>query len=131
MKKITILFYILLSFGSLFAANNLDSIPDHLALKRVRFDELVKKANAGDADAMYHLGRAYWLGAFVQGDSLKAFDWTLKAAENGSVKALTTLSMHYKYGNPINYNVSYYLLNLAEKQDDKDGVFGKGYMHYK
>jgi uncharacterized protein len=132
MKKIIILFYTLLSFYSLFASNNkIDSIPNHLALKKVQFDDLVKKANADDADAMYNLSRAYWDGAYVPKDSIKAFDWMLKASENGSIKALSALSMYYKYGTPINYSVSYYLLDLAEKQGDKDGTFLKGYMHYK
>ena len=48
------------------------------------WDELVQKANNGDAEAMRELGAQYYHGQNVTKDLNKAFQWMLKAAENGN-----------------------------------------------
>jgi len=44
-------------------------------------------AIAGDADAQYNLGQAYWLGRGVANDPKQAEDWYRRAAEQGQPKA--------------------------------------------
>lgn len=44
-------------------------------------------ATAGDADAQYNLGQAYWLGRGVAADAKLAEDWYRRAAEQGHSKA--------------------------------------------
>lgn len=56
-----------------------------------------KSANAGDPDAMYRLGMAYFDGRGVERDYLEAFKWFQRAAQKGHVFAISmTGTCYYK-----------------------------------
>ena len=50
-------------------------------------EDLVNKAEQGDADAQYELGRMYIVGDGVPQDYDEAFRWFWKSAEQGDAKA--------------------------------------------
>lgn len=49
--------------------------------------ELMQKAQNGDADSQYELGNLYQNGEGVEMDIEKAIEWWQKAAKNGHKKA--------------------------------------------
>jgi len=49
--------------------------------------ELVKKAEAGNANAQYNLGLCYYKGAGVTKDEKEAVNWWTKAAKQGDSRA--------------------------------------------
>ena len=61
------------------------------AFMRGEYDAAVRiwrpLAIAGDADAQYNLGQAYWLGRGVAADQRQAEDWYRRAAEQNQPKA--------------------------------------------
>lgn len=57
-------------------------------------DALTKKANAGDAQAMYELAMAY----DGMNDIKKAVEWYEKAANKGHDEAMNELGLLYYYG---------------------------------
>lgn len=60
------------------------------------FECFQKAADAGMGIAMYHLGIMTENGQGVTADADRATEWYRKAAENGYVKAMFTLAMHYR-----------------------------------
>ena len=60
--------------------------------------ELIPKANAGDANAQYRLSEAYEYGKGVKLDRTKAIHWLRQAAENGHVEAQFSLGSDYSLG---------------------------------
>jgi TPR repeat protein len=61
-------------------------------------DQIRAKAEAGDAQAQYQLARDYNSGTNVPKDYKQAFDWCLKSAEQGYVKAEFTVATLYQDG---------------------------------
>ena len=57
-----------------------------------------KAADAGNTDAMIHLGRLYEKGQGVAQDYGKALEWFQKAAEAGNTDAIFNLSQLYEKG---------------------------------
>ena len=57
--------------------------------------ELVKKAEAGDAEAQYKLGRSYYHGEGVAKDYKEAFKWITKSAEQGYAYGQYNLGLCY------------------------------------
>lgn len=112
-------------------SNGIDTIPDHMSDKIQRFQTLITNAEAGDPESMFHLGRAYLVGAFVQKDSLKSFMWFKKAVDANYPPACTELSFFYSYGFPIDYVNAHKYIDAAVLLKDRRGTFLKGYMHYK
>jgi len=55
------------------------------------FQDLLAKAEQGDATAQYNVGDCYRYGKRVQRDSAKAIHWYTKAAEQGNANAQTQL----------------------------------------
>lgn len=62
------------------------------------FDELRKKAEAGDANAQFELGLTYQLGKRVPVDNAEALKWIIKAAKQGNVNAQAVLGLMYENG---------------------------------
>ena len=58
-------------------------------------NDLSKKANAGDAQAQYELGMAYFDGDGVDPDPVKATQWFEKAAKQGHNESI------YQYGTAV------------------------------
>jgi hypothetical protein len=59
---------------------------------------LKAKAESGDADAQYELGRILSDGEIVSQDNAQALKWWHRAAEQGNEKAQVTLGHAYEYG---------------------------------
>lgn len=59
------------------------------------FDELVKQAESGDADAQYELAEKYYNGDEVVQNIEKAIYWYTKAGEQGESAAQYALACHY------------------------------------
>jgi TPR repeat protein len=73
-----------------------DLIPDVLAnnwkekeSERNEFDELVRKAEGGDTDAMYNVGKIYYFGKNGVGkDGKAAFEWYKRASDKRNTRAM-------------------------------------------
>ena len=65
------------------------------------FEILLKRAENGDADAQYNLGRCYDDGKGVEEDKGKAFQLYKKAAEHGNIDAQFCLGYCYDKGEGI------------------------------
>ena len=61
-------------------------------------DDLRQKAEAGDAEAQYNLGRTYYLGNGVPKDLTEAVKWYSRAAEQGFAPAQVNLGNMYSRG---------------------------------
>lgn len=61
------------------------------------YDELLKRAKDGDAEAMLFLGRMYYKGDGITVNKAKAKEWWEKAAVLGHAEAMYNLGrMYYK-----------------------------------
>lgn len=65
------------------------------------FAVLLKKVEAGDAEAQFKLGRRYAKGEGVPKDTAKAVEWYQKAAMQGNAKAQTNLGVMYAEGEGV------------------------------
>ena len=101
------------------------------------FDELMKKAQAGDANSQYTLAQKYKNGEGVAQDKAEAVRWHTKAAEQGHIFSQFTLAEMYKIGDGIPVNkaeaAKWYLKaaeqgnstsqsNIAEMYYNGDGI---------
>lgn len=64
--------------------------------------EILNKAEAGDAEAQYELGNCYSRGWGVSEDNAKAVYWWNKAAERGNAEAQEKLGVCYGDGKGVN-----------------------------
>jgi TPR repeat protein len=62
---------------------------------------LQKAADAGDAEAMYNLGRLYQYGNGVAQDYALTYQWYQKAAAAGNADAMNNLGSLYEYGRGV------------------------------
>ncbi|WLF84948.1 tetratricopeptide repeat protein [Moraxella sp. ZY210820] len=60
--------------------------------------ETLKKAQAGDADAQNMIGDGYFEGNGIKQDYQKAFEWYMKAANNGHLEAMNSVAYMYDNG---------------------------------
>ncbi len=65
------------------------------------FEEIKAKANTGDAEAQFQLGRRYDRGEGVAKDQVEAVKWYRKAAEQDHLKAQYNLAMCYEAGEGV------------------------------
>lgn len=63
--------------------------------------ELVRKAEAGDAEAQYNLGQCYENGQVGIKDNKEAVKWYTKSAEQGNAKAQCNLGGWYYNGTGV------------------------------
>jgi TPR repeat protein len=56
--------------------------------EKFTFDQLLKKAESGDAGAQEYIGMIYFAGYDLPQDYKKAYEWFLKAADKGDAYAL-------------------------------------------
>ena len=78
-------------------------IAQHPLSEKARFDELLARAEHGDAGAQLklanaYLGRAVQTGVSVQPNTSEALRWYLAAAKQNNIEALLELGMGYQYG---------------------------------
>ena len=64
-------------------------------------NELLPKANAGDAQAQFKMGEIYYLGLKVNEDYGKAYRWFIKAARQGHAAAQYYVGLCYQNGEGI------------------------------
>ena len=67
-------------------------------------DEMLKKAQSGDAVAQYTIGVAYWAGDGLPAKKDEAAKWAKKAAEQGHVTAQYILGSLYWHGEGVPEN---------------------------
>ena len=64
-------------------------------------DDMVSKAEAGDAEAQFQLGRAYEEGNSIPQDDQLAVKWYKKSAEQGNAKAENSMGIMYSIGRGV------------------------------
>lgn len=82
-----------------------------------RFNAQMKQAKAGNASAMYEVGRMYELGRGTKPDKEKAAKWYERATEKGQNNARAELGVLYASGQGVkrDLNKAYQLLDVAAK----------------
>ena len=64
-------------------------------------DEIIEKANNGDAEAQYQLSRSYFDGRSVERNPTMGIKWLKLAAEQGNEDAIFDLGIKYIWGSKI------------------------------
>ena len=95
------------------------------------FDELLKKVEAGDAEAQYILGGMCYVGKSVKQDYEQAVYWFKKAAEQGHVKAQYILGSMYDEGKDVkqDYEQAVEWYRKAAEQGYAEAQFSLGLMY--
>lgn len=75
-----------------------------LTYRKVEKNDLLSRAEHGDAAAQYTLGQNYAAGYGVQMSSAEARSWFLKAAENGHPEAQYKTGVYYEKGHTVGKN---------------------------
>jgi hypothetical protein len=99
------------------------ALPVSPAIETATVDQLHELAEKGDPAAEYALGVRYASGDGVKQDETEAAVWFTKAAENGNVKAQSTLGYRYWAGNrgvPPSLTQAYFWAVLARAAGDKN-----------
>ena len=91
-------------------------------------EDVVSKAEQGDADAQFNLGSMYYQGEGVPKDYKQAIYWYTKAAEQGDDEAQFNLGLMYYEGQgvPKDYIQTYAWWNIAASSQGQQ-VFIKRY----
>lgn len=95
------------------------------------FEDALKKAEHGDANAQYNLGFMYLIGLGVPQDHEQALDWSTKAAEQGIADAQYLLGLMYTpgHGVPQNDKQAIYWYTKAAEQGHTDAQKNLGFMY--
>lgn len=95
------------------------------------FDETLRLAKEGNANAQFNLGVYYTKGTEVPENYEKAFKWYMKSAQQGIVVAQTNLAFMYLKGNgvPENYNEAFKWFMISAQQGDEDAQNSLGGMY--
>jgi TPR repeat protein len=97
-----------------------------------RFDDLVKKAEAGDAEAQFQLGRVYDEGDGIPQDDESAVKWYKKSAEQGNAKAENSLGIMYDIGQGVlqdKQEAARWFLKAADRCDP-NGAYNLAIAYY-
>ena len=84
------------------------------------FEELLKKAENGDAEAQIKVGNCYLKGDGREMDYTKAFEWYHKAAEQGNAVAQYRLGLFFFQKKDFSNAVHWYTEALDNKNTDPD-----------
>ena len=87
-------------------------------IKKIIIQRKVKKAEAGNAEAMYELGVCYANGNGVEKDETEAIKWLEKAAELGYTNANAATVLGLCYYNKKNYSEAIKWLEKAVELDN-------------
>ena len=92
-------------------------------------DDLIKRANQGDAEAQNRLGMCYYKGIGVEQSYEKAVYWFEQVAEQGGAKAQYNLGMFYYEGIGVeqSYEKAVYWIEQAAEQED---VYAQSYLGF-
>src|SRR5438270_1286919 len=102
------------------------------ALASASISSLQQRAESGDAQAQFELGRAYEDGKGVPQDDAKAVEWFHKSAEQGNALAENSLGVMYALGRGVTRDreeaVRWY--KKAAKQGSAEGIYNVAISHY-
>jgi hypothetical protein len=86
-------------------------------------DDLKRLASRGDAGAAYWLGMRYATGEGVKQEYHAAFEWFLRAAEQGNIRAQSKVAAWFWAGRgmPQDYSKAYFWGLLAQAGGDETG----------
>lgn len=87
-------------------------------MKGLNFEDLVAKADGGDAYAQYELALCYFDGKKVPENKCRAINYMVESAEEGCVSAMQFLSKIYYEGNGVNKDLkmSFFWGEQAQKE---------------
>ncbi len=99
---------------------------------KINIEEIIEKANLGDAESQYTLGRAYCSGRYVERDYSAAVRWFEKSAEQGNEDAMIFLGTCYIQGYGVEKNVweGIKLWTMAADRDNKQAMIKLASLHY-
>lgn len=85
-------------------------------------EELIKQAEQGDAKTQFRLGMAYYRGNKIEKNEEKAFEWWMKAVEQGVEDAAYCLGcIHFK-NKDFQTAVEYYLKAISDPVINEAGL---------
>ncbi|MFC1605473.1 SPOR domain-containing protein [Pseudomonadota bacterium] len=84
------------------------------------------------AEAHFAIAKLYWLGAGVEQDYRRAYDWLLKAAELDHAAAQAKLGFMYTDGLAVrqNFDEAFAWYSKAAKGGNVDGLYNLGIFYY-
>ena len=85
------------------------------------FEDIIKKANAGDREAQCSLGFAYMLGEDIEQDYSLALEWLKKSSKQGFAEAYRHIAELYMNGNGVikSLEMAIYYSRMAELKGDR------------
>lgn len=97
----------------------------------IKFQKLIKLAEAGDFEVQNRVGQMYSLGTYVSCDYEKAFFWFSLSAKQGYATAQTNLGESYEYGHGVYQDdaKAVYWYNKAAEQGDPIAQNALGWMY--
>jgi len=102
------------------------------ALSSASVADLQQRAEAGDAQAQFELGRAYEDGKGVPQDDARAIEWLRKSADQGNAQAENSLGVMYALGQGVARDreeaVRWY--KKAAKQGSAEGLYNVAISYY-
>ena len=95
-------------------------------------NDLVKRAESGDAEAQFQLGRAYEDGKDIPQDDGLAASWYKKSAEQGNASAQNDLGLMYRHGRGVSRNTEEAArwFARAAMQCQPNGAYNLGIAYY-
>lgn len=97
-----------------------------------KFEEVSQRAAAGDVEAMFDVGRAYYTGQGAARDFAKAAGYFRTAAEAGHAKAQTNLGSLYVEGRGVEKDIAKGVewFRKAAAQGDSNAMLNLGWMAF-
>jgi TPR repeat protein len=94
--------------------------------------ELHSRANQGDPQAQYRLGKLYLNGKGVYDSPVDAALWIQKAADNGHVPAMVDAGKMFRLGRIVDQNpaIAEFWLEQAARLGDREAQFQLGEIYY-
>ena len=116
--------------------NQQTRIPPNSFPQTKSYDELLSKAEEGDAESQYIFGMNYYYGHgtqqdYKEQDYRKAAEWYEKSSKQGYAKAQSELGVMYLDGNGVkrDYKTAADLLTKAAMQGDVKAQYNLGYIY--
>src|SRR5437588_2119710 len=102
------------------------------ALASASISSLQQRAESGDAQAQFELGRAYEDGKNVAQDDAKAVEWFRKSADQGNVLAENSLGVMYALGRGVTRDREEALrwYKKAAKQGSAEAIYNVAISHF-
>ena len=109
------------------------NVKKNINISKCSFDELLKKAERGDASAQNNLGICYDEGQGVEQDYEKAVFWYRKSAEQGNDSAQYNLALCYVKGQGVeqDYEKAVEWYRKSAEHGDSRAQFNLGHCYYK